>query len=294
MKKIGIVILHYKNVNDTIECVDSIISNLAYNLYNIIIVDNASNDGSFSILERRYKKNEKIFLVMNKKNLGYAEGNNVGYRYARNVLTANYIIILNNDTILEQATFVDEIIKIDKDEKFGVLGPDIISLKGGHQNPLREKPLDLLEVKKMIKVSKLRYLYTYFKFLPGVNHFKTKAYGTLGILEKAEVSERVNKSIVLHGACLIFSESYLKYFENAFFSETFLYAEEDILQLICEKNEFKMIYSDKLKIKHKEDGSIENIFTKNRKKERFVLKYRIKSLKIFYRLCKEYRSIEKN
>ena len=71
------VILHYLTAEDTINCVESILKQNEE--CKIIIVDNASNNGSIEQIEERYKKNTSIIIIKNEKNLGFADGNNICY-----------------------------------------------------------------------------------------------------------------------------------------------------------------------------------------------------------------------
>ncbi len=69
--------------------------------------------------------NNRIILIRNDKNYGFAEGNNIGIRYALKALDPEYILLLNNDTVVK-ADFLDELVKaINNDESFGFAGPII-------------------------------------------------------------------------------------------------------------------------------------------------------------------------
>ncbi|MDO8487440.1 MAG: glycosyltransferase family 2 protein [Candidatus Curtissbacteria bacterium] len=96
--KIAIVVLNYKGLGETLECLESL-RRCAKGNYNveIIVVENGSDDGSVEALS----KIKDTHFVANNKNLGFSGGMNSGIRYAlkRN---ADYIIILNNDTIVDK------------------------------------------------------------------------------------------------------------------------------------------------------------------------------------------------
>ena len=65
--------------------------------------------------------NRKLILIKNEKNYGFAEGNNIGMRYALN-LNPDYILLLNNDTVVDKE-FLGELVKVGEgDEKIGVVG----------------------------------------------------------------------------------------------------------------------------------------------------------------------------
>lgn len=92
-----IIILNWNRLGDTLECIKSV-SLLNYKNYKIILVDNGSTEGSIDVVRDIY---DDIVLIKNSENLGYAEGNNVGIRYALSN-DADYIWLLNNDTIVDQ------------------------------------------------------------------------------------------------------------------------------------------------------------------------------------------------
>lgn len=91
-----IVLVNYNGYEDTEACIKSLRS-IHYSNYSIIVVDNASTDGSYNELE---KINEKFILLKSEKNLGFSGGNNIGIKYALQQ-GADYIMLLNNDTLVE-------------------------------------------------------------------------------------------------------------------------------------------------------------------------------------------------
>jgi len=118
--KVTIIILNWNGKEDTIECVESV-RNITYPNYEILIVDNGSTDGSQEVFKLKYPN---IILIENQQNLGFAEGNNIGMRYALKRGT-DYILLLNNDTMVDKH-FLDELIKwAEMDQKVGIAGPKI-------------------------------------------------------------------------------------------------------------------------------------------------------------------------
>jgi GT2 family glycosyltransferase len=99
---ISIIILNWNAKEMTKECLNSI-KNQSFKDYETILVDNASTDGSSEYLKKRFPE---INLIKNKENYGYAKGNNIGIKKAR----GNYILILNNDIVLDK-TFLKELDK---------------------------------------------------------------------------------------------------------------------------------------------------------------------------------------
>lgn len=75
------------------DCLDSVF-NTQYSNYEVIVVDNASTDGSRRMIEKHFAK---VRLIKTSRNLGYAKGNNVGILNC----SGDFVVLLNNDTIVE-------------------------------------------------------------------------------------------------------------------------------------------------------------------------------------------------
>lgn len=119
-QKVYIIILNWNGLRDTIECLESV-KKIDYPNYEIIVVDNGSTDGSPEEIARLFPE---ITLIRNKENLGYAEGNNVGIRYAlRN--STDYILLLNNDTIVDPKILKSFVEAADMYPEAGIFGAKI-------------------------------------------------------------------------------------------------------------------------------------------------------------------------
>src|SRR3989338_7606720 len=118
--KIAIVILNWNGKTDTKECLNSL-KNITYPNYEIILVDNGSVDGSVEMLE---KEHPEIMLIKNKENLGFTGGNNVGIKKALEH-NADYVLLLNNDTIVEPDFLGTMVGVAEQDASIGIIGPKI-------------------------------------------------------------------------------------------------------------------------------------------------------------------------
>ncbi len=94
MKKVSIIIVNFNGIKWLDGCLGSL-DLQTYKKIETIFVDNGSTDGSVKFVKKRYPK---TIIIQNNINLGFSEGNNVGYRHS----TGEYIILLNNDTIVER------------------------------------------------------------------------------------------------------------------------------------------------------------------------------------------------
>jgi GT2 family glycosyltransferase len=276
------VILHYLTIIDTIECIQSILNNVEGD-FDIVVVDNGSNDGSGLELEAKYRGVQNIHIIISKTNSGFARGNNIGYQYAKQRLNPDFIILLNNDTLVTQKHFIEIIEKKYIQHEFDILGPDIHSLVDNtHQNP-HNKPLK--------EYSKSYLLALFIKFLASFlliylkvdSVFKRKKRNTS--MSEHKIYNMEQKDIMLHGCCLIFSRHYINKY-NGLYDKTFLYMEEDILFYIAQKEGLLTMYSPDIFIEHKEDSSTNAFVKVGRQKRLFIYKHHLKSslefLKIVY------------
>ncbi|MPW38615.1 glycosyltransferase [Thermococcus sp. 101 C5] len=70
--------------------------------------------------------NRKLILIKNEKNYGFAEGNNIGIRYALKTLNPDYVLLLNNDTVVDRE-FLKELVKVGvNEEKVGLIQPKLL------------------------------------------------------------------------------------------------------------------------------------------------------------------------
>lgn len=278
------VILHYLTITDTEKCVNSILKLHGYqNNIQIIIVDNNSPNGTGQTLKDKYSKNKKITVLLSQENLGFARGNNLGFSYAKHTLQADFIIVLNNDTYIEQTDFLEQITQEYKHSQFAVLGPKII-LKDNKVNDIYSKLQSLNHYKKDLGIIKREYILNQLYLYPIYKYLRTALRNVLRAvgLKKRGVLANPNsrhENIILHGCALIFSKKYIDIFDG-FDNRTFLYREEELLYLRIKESGLKNIYSPQLIIHHNEDGSTDAMTGGGRKKRTFVMKHLIKSTEL--------------
>jgi len=94
--RVSVVILNWNGKDDTLECLQSV-NQMDYPNYEVVVVDNGSADNSVAAIKQRFPD---VVLLETGKNLGYAGGNNVGIRYSL-ANGADYVLILNNDTVVD-------------------------------------------------------------------------------------------------------------------------------------------------------------------------------------------------
>ena len=122
---VSIIILNYNKKNLLLTCLHSVLNNTDYPSYEIVVTDNGSSDGSVDEVKRIFRDTAQIKVVALRENLGYAEGNNVGFLNASKA--SKYIVILNNDVIIDQETWLKVLVEfMEKHKDIGVAQPTII------------------------------------------------------------------------------------------------------------------------------------------------------------------------
>ena len=120
--KVSIIILNWNGLEDTIECLDSL-KKITYPDYSVIVVDNGSAGNDVQLLKEKF--GDYIQIIENDKNYGFAEGNNIGIRYALKNSHLDYILLLNNDTIVDPE-FLAELVNVAaSDPLIGIAGPKV-------------------------------------------------------------------------------------------------------------------------------------------------------------------------
>lgn len=115
------VVLNWNGYDDTVGCVRSL-QEAGYERLDVLIVDNASKDGSAERLRAAFPG---VHLIENVQNYGYARGNNIGIREAL-ARGAQYVLVLNNDVVLTPG-FLTEMVEIaESDKSIGIVSPKIL------------------------------------------------------------------------------------------------------------------------------------------------------------------------
>ena len=120
-----IVILNWNGLKESLACLDSI-SQMKYQNYKVVVVDNGSADGS---VEEIHNKFPKIIIIKNEENLGFSGGCNIGIRHALNE-QAESIWLLNNDTLVTENALL-ELCKFQYQEGCDLVGSELRNYPDG-------------------------------------------------------------------------------------------------------------------------------------------------------------------
>ena len=282
--KIAFVVLHYRAIEDTRECIRSILEHIENDGVHVIVVDNCSPDGSGQSLYDEYRKNAFVTVIRNDKNLGFANGNNVGYKYAKDVLNAEYIVLCNNDILVFQKDFVERLDLEFQDSHFAVLGPMILTKDGKFtSSPSRVKPLNKADVEELLKY--YTWCYRFNKvFMLKFYYLWRKLRGKKKVKTFNEYYKK-QYNVSLHGCFMVFSRVYINEFDGLNDS-TFMYGEEEILYKMILDHKMKSVYTPEIAVFHKEDASTNSVHKSGHSKKDFYYRNLVKSTRVLLDLYK--------
>lgn len=267
----GYVILHYQSIEITKKCVDKL---LMFSKDNpIIIVDNCSPNGSGKQLEKMYSKCINITVIINEENQGFAKGNNLGYQYIKRKYSLNYVVVMNNDIMIEDNDFDVIIEQFMEKNEVDVCGPDMVTLKGNHQNPLQLKPYTSKYLQRRVRADKIKVLLLRTRLF-------WKLYENYKKTNKIPIRTKQPTvfDCILHGSCIIYGPEYIKREQNAFLPITYMYNEEAILYDYLVHKGYKTGYCSDVTILHMEGVSTSERIENKKKKVMFRFKNNIKSI----------------
>ena len=224
-KKVCIIILSYKNYEMTLQMIKQI-KQLSYKNYEILVIDNNSPDNTSEMLDI-YKNELGYKLIINKDNLGYAKGNNIGIKYSiDNGFVYSWVI--NNDLIINDKDILQKFINTSEEQlNAAIVGPKIFDLNQNVCSPYYKRP-------------------SFWDMTFGIKSYSSK--------RKKMVDNRM-EVYRLHGCCLFMKNDMIKQV-GLFDPSTFLYCEEEILAEKLLKLNYHSYYDSSINIIHMESSTI--------------------------------------
>ena len=197
---VSVIILNYNSWNLLKDCLDSLYRFTRDVVFEVIVVDNGSDENKWTALQSDYPD---VIFIRNNKNLGFSRGNNIG----ANVASGKYLLFLNVDTIFRENLIKSLLEIIKSDTKIGAAGPKLFNSDGSFQLSCGQLPNVLVEFRDKIR---------YFLYRKGGKFFRSfynKRY------------QRIKKIGWVTGACMIvnanvfksvkgFDENYFMYYED--------------------------------------------------------------------------------
>lgn len=271
MKKVFIIILNWNRFEDTFDCLRSVRSlNVQGYELKILIVDNGSTDGSLEKL----KGIKDISLISNECNLGFAGGNNIGIKYALQN-GADYVVIINNDVILEKNSLNQLVKTALNNPTFGAISPKIFF----------EKNYEFYK-NKYNETDKGKVIW----YAGGIIDWKN-VYGSGRGVDEVDKGkfDKITNTDFATGTCMLLTRTALEKV-GVFDDKYFMYYEDTDLSQRLKRKRFEVIYTPNATIWHKVSqssgiGSDLNDYFITRNRMLFGIKYA--SLHTKFALLKE-------
>ena len=311
MGTISFVILNYKTYEEAMACAASILTTQTYPDIQIVIVDNGSGNGSAEQLKEHFAGEARVHIVAAEQNLGFAQGNNLGIRYAREYFHPDFVVAANSDIIFEQPDYCEKLYGIYERKPFAVLGADIIDAsRTQHFNPVaRARVYTIPYMRRQALISSCKaWMFRAIRLLrlkkavaghygiatneegvdvsDGSKNLTTREVEGKSVSADVRIGEELT-DVLLHGCCMVFSKDFFAEFDG-FWPETFLYAEEEILYYLAKKRGLVMLYSPEVVCMHKEAVTTRQIYTDFCDAKIFYFSNVARSYRKFLKLMREY------
>jgi GT2 family glycosyltransferase len=144
---VSIVVVNYNTLGLLRDCLNSVMQ-AEGRACQIIVVDNASADGSADMVEKEFPE---VFLVRNSQNVGFAKANNQGITFAK----GKYILLLNSDTIVRSGAIRIMSEFLDSDSSVGGVSCKLLNEDGTIQASVGNRPGPMLLLFRLLGVSRL-------------------------------------------------------------------------------------------------------------------------------------------
>lgn len=254
--KVAYVCTNFNNAKYTKSAIESLLKNMGHEIY-IVIVDNASDADDIHFVEGVVRSHEHISLILNKHNVGYFSGLNIGIKYLRDLRPEiEWFIVGNNDLIFPD-DFLDRLERIQfRLIEYPVVSPDIVTTSGHHQNPH--------VIKSISKFRELFYNLYYSNYylgcmISGVSKIlpwltargDERHWSTPGLISQG------------HGSCYLLGPRFFDSFTELW-SPTFMMHEEYFLSKQLNDVGMAVYYDPAIMVKHDCHGSLKNISSRAR------------------------------
>lgn len=219
-----VVLVNYNGKKYNKACIDSVLRNTYSGKLKIVVVDNASSDGSLEELEKIYVDVDNIHYIRMNENYGFSKANNEGIKWALEQ-HCQHILLLNNDTEIEPWT-IQEMVRLQERTGHIVVPkilyadtPNVIWCAGGELSPIIKKP----------------------------------RHRGAGKLDGAQF-DREDICTFANGCCILLSDQII--FKIGLLDERFfLYYEDTEYSMRARRNKIDISYCGKAVVYHKVNGS---------------------------------------
>ncbi|MDF5735649.1 MULTISPECIES: glycosyltransferase family 2 protein [unclassified Nostoc] len=226
---VSIILVNYNGLEVLPDCLNSIKKFIDIPAYEIIVVDNASSDGSFELIVEKFPE---VSLIRQATNRGFGAGNNAGAKVAN----GEFLFLLNTDTIVISNILPHLIELIQSDPQVGIIGPKLLN----HDGTLQISVSPALGIKGEYQARRL--------------HRDYQNISQQNLIEQ-KFQEIQEVDIVVGAACFMRSSLFHKL--GGFDENFFMYFEESDLCQRAQYQGYKIIYTPDVSLIHLKGYSIQ-------------------------------------
>ncbi len=238
MRNIFVSIINFNGRDNTFKCLDSIKKINASNFkLNVVVIDNGSKEKLN--LPQDYLGNIPLKIIAEEKNLGFTGGHNTGINYALSK-NADYVLVLNNDVVVDPNLIMELLKVLDKNEKYAIASPKIYFAPGFEFHKDRYKEED-----------KGRVLW----YAGGIMDFRNVIARHRGVdeVDKGQYQKREETDFAT-GACFLIKREILKKV-GLFDDKYFLYYEDSDLSQRIKRKGYSIVYAPDAVVWHRNAAS---------------------------------------
>lgn len=218
---VSIIIINYNTFQLTCNCIRSVLDNTRCNV-EVILVDNASSECDASLFREQFPA---VKLIQSDTNLGFAKGNNLGIQQAG----ADYILLLNSDTVLLNNAIDLSVERIKKDHRIGALSCQLVSADGSLQAASNEFTSISKNIGRALRLQKIVPALRFKNLDLQVEHQTEWIWGTF----------------------FLFPKTILSHFKGARLSDDFfMYGEDQQWCYKLRRSGYTILYFPEAKIQH--------------------------------------------
>ena len=259
---LSIIIISFNTKKITEDCIESVIKNTKKINYTIRVVDNASSDGSFEYLSKRFAKYDFIRFIKSSNNLGFAKANNLGAKD----INSRYILFLNSDTLIKENILYEMLEWMGKNKKTAAATCALKNKDGSFQGSGGYFPTLPRVFNWMFFIEDIPFIERFVKPFHPV-HLKSPFYKSLDQFKKIR-----NQDWITGAFFLIRGDVFRK--AGRFDEDYFMYTEEVDLCFRVKKLNYDIYYLPQWEIIHL-GGASSN--------KEFPILSEYKGIKMFYR-----------
>lgn len=253
MEIIPFICVNYNSYEETLKYIDNVLSLSEKTM--VIIVDNSPTEGSHTIIKNYIEEKESHSRVklLRRNNKGYFQGLNDGIIYAQNELQIqNTFYIVGNNDIIFREDFVENLYKIELQEKDLVLAPDIITTEGSHENP------HVIERMGFLRKLKYKLYFSHFQVAKLMSKIKNPNQRPMKPYDPQR--KKIYMGI---GALYVLTPQFFNHFEKLT-EEVFLYGEEAVFAGQISSVDGNIIYEPALVCYHNESSTTSRMDNRNK------------------------------